>query len=307
MKKNSVFLGGLALMLLSGCAFSNNVSVKKDVFKFNYGERIQKNVRKFLKGKDEYLQKSKIDFSVLDKDQYGNVKAGNYKVPVDTDGEKDTISIKVVDNVKPVIENKPEYEIEQGSKESSLTSSIIAYDKVNDIKIPLKVKIVNKNKLNLDKVGIYKVSVEAKDKNGNVTKKVVKVNVIAKQEKLICRQTQDVGDVSMDYEYNVEKNRIVSERIVLYLNRKNAMYYYLATNDEMKAQFASSLKDYLGLDEKTNLNINYKYDSETITVTIDINQDQLQQIYGIDFKNSKYSTIKKDLHKSNIHTCGEEK
>ena len=192
MKKISVFVVCICMLMTVGCSKSLKVTVKDNV-ELEYGEKLDNSLLFDKEQSDE-------DITVKEVKNFDSKKTGEQEVIVvftnaDKKTKEETLKVTVKDTKKPVIKlKKDKLEITEGDKFDAAANIESVKDPVDgDIKKSDDKKLTKNGYLitsdvNANKAGSYTVKITAFDVNGNKAESSYKVTVKAKPQEPVAQQ-----------------------------------------------------------------------------------------------------------------------
>lgn len=192
MKKISVFVVCICMLMTVGCSKSLKVTVKDNV-ELEYGEKLDNSLLFDKEQSDE-------DITVKEVKNFDSKKTGEQEVIVvftnaDKKTKEETLKVTVKDTKKPVIKlKKDKLEITEGDKFDAAANIESVKDPVDgDIKKSDDKKLTKNGYLitsdvNANKAGSYTVKITAFDVNGNKAESSYKVTVKTKPQEPVAQQ-----------------------------------------------------------------------------------------------------------------------
>lgn len=208
-----------------------NVSLKKDVFVFEYGKHISINEKSLFK--DSWIDPSHIELDVSSIEMEGKyAKPGNYLVEVKYQilffNQSKTIQIKVEDRTKPVIKQKNEIKVDVNDKDHDF-SSYFEIEELSDYDISFDLE-----KVDFSSLGIYEATIIVEDIYHNVSSSSFEIEVEETTNNLVS---------------NIQSSSTTAEPCIvngiLVVNKKHSLpsNYVPGENIEAKSQFLKLIAD----------------------------------------------------------------
>ena len=208
-----------------------NVSLKKDVFVFEYGKHISINEKSLFK--DSWIDPSHIELDVSSIEMEGKyAKPGNYLVEVKYQilffNQSKTIQIKVEDRTKPVIKQKNEIKVDVNDKDHDF-SSYFEIEELSDYDISFDLE-----KVDFSSSGIYEATIFVEDIYHNVSSSSFEIEVEETTNNLVS---------------NIQSSSTTAEPCIvngiLVVNKKHSLpsNYAPGENIEAKSQFLKLIAD----------------------------------------------------------------
>lgn len=220
-----------SLFSLYGCSPKEEIKLKEETFKVEYGMNVSNDPKDYLDNSEELLQSVIIE-NIPEKETNKDFPpVGSYEILIKDQKEKKKVDILIEDTTKPIFKNlKQTYELEYGIK---LNSQLFEADDLSKVKIT-----IDDSKVDYKKSGEYEVQVIAKDEAGNET--IEKVRVVVKEE-VKKEEIQPKKDKTADIQNqntnkpNKKQNTDKTEENNLNTNKGNITNKENNTNDKQTA------------------------------------------------------------------------